>query len=243
MANSDLVKSLVKGLDILQAVGESPTGLVLAEVSEQLELKKPAAYNLLRTLCSRGFLEKNGGGRYKLGVAMRKLAEKDGEISFQQHVAEALKTLIIEYPTAIVNYAEIIGTDLCPRQRIVPERPNIVQTPVGMTYHHYYSPSGFLNFAFNDPALLRRIEQDYPFEEYNSFRSRAEFDTKVEEAKKLGYSWLAQDRRGVRVAAPVFIHKSFRGCIGVFFPEETSCDEPVEQIANTLLKYAKLLST
>lgn len=243
MANSDLVKSLVKGLDILQAVGESATGLGLGEVSEQLELKKPAAYNLLRTLCSRGFLEKNGGGRYKLGAAMRKLAEKDGEMSFQLHVSEALKALITEYPAAIVNYAEIIGTDLCPRQRIVPERPNIVQTPVGMTYHHYYSPSGFLNFAFNDSSVLKRIEQEYPFGEYHSFRTRAEFDAKVGEAKKLGYSWLEKDRVGVRVAAPVFIHKSFRGCIGAFFTEETGCDKPVEQIASTLLKYAKLLST
>lgn len=242
MANSNLVQSLLKGLDILNVVGNSDNGLTLGDISEQLDMKKPAAHNLLRTLCARGFLEKNGGGRYRLGKAFRRLAERDGEMSFQQHISEALKALIGEFPEAIVNYTELVGADLMPLQRIVPERPNMIQSRSGITYHLYYSPSGFLHFAFCDKAVLEHVERNHPFSNYQSFRTRGEFDAKVAEAKKLGYSFM-DDKDGLKIAAPVFVDKKFRGCIGTFFPPPVKCSKSIEEIVASLLKYAKLLST
>ena len=56
MPNSDLVNSVVKALDILQFVSDRPEGVRLGEIVDAFGLKRPTAYNLVRTLRARHYL-------------------------------------------------------------------------------------------------------------------------------------------------------------------------------------------
>ena len=60
MANSDLVQSLLRGLDLVEMLADHPEGLHLNDIAAKSGLKKPTAHNLLRTLCARGFAARPG---------------------------------------------------------------------------------------------------------------------------------------------------------------------------------------
>jgi IclR family transcriptional regulator, KDG regulon repressor len=66
----DLVQSVVRAFDILEALGRSEQGLGVTELARKLELKAPTTHNLLRTLVARGYAAKDRDGqRYRLGLA------------------------------------------------------------------------------------------------------------------------------------------------------------------------------
>lgn len=74
MPRSDMVQSLLKALDLLRAVAESPDGLRLNELAERFSMSKSTVHNLLRTLRARGFLEQDAAGRWSTGPAVQELA-------------------------------------------------------------------------------------------------------------------------------------------------------------------------
>jgi DNA-binding IclR family transcriptional regulator len=75
MPHNDLIQSLLRGVDILEFVARQESGVTLREISDTLGLKQPTAHNLVRTLISRGFLEKSEHPiRYRLGTAATRLA-------------------------------------------------------------------------------------------------------------------------------------------------------------------------
>ena len=69
MPNSDLVNSVVKALDILQFVSDRPEGVRLGEIVDAFGLKRPTAYNLVRTLRARHYLEQDAARKLRLGSA------------------------------------------------------------------------------------------------------------------------------------------------------------------------------
>lgn len=90
-------------LDILECLGESPDGFMLAGLSRRLAVPKSSLLALLRVLVERGYLERQAGGVYRLGgrardiglrapfrrelsafaaPALRELAQKTGESAF-----------------------------------------------------------------------------------------------------------------------------------------------------------------
>ena len=69
MPNSELVQSLLKGIELLYLLADHSAGLSLSEIAVSSGLKKPAVHNLLRTLSSRGFVDRNEEGRYIIGTA------------------------------------------------------------------------------------------------------------------------------------------------------------------------------
>ena len=70
MANSDLVQSLLRGLDLVEMLADHPEGMYLNDLAARAGLKKPTAHNLLRTLVSRGFAARDEAGRYTAGPAL-----------------------------------------------------------------------------------------------------------------------------------------------------------------------------
>ena len=72
MANSDLIGSLVRAMEILKMIGNSPSGCRVEEMCAALQLKAPTVYNILRTLSSEEFVERRNG-YFCLGREFRRL--------------------------------------------------------------------------------------------------------------------------------------------------------------------------
>lgn len=67
------VKSADRTLDIFELLASEPQGLTIAEMSNVLELARSSTHGIVRTLHARGYLMRNGGRRYHLGVRLIQL--------------------------------------------------------------------------------------------------------------------------------------------------------------------------
>ncbi|MFW5857046.1 MAG: helix-turn-helix domain-containing protein, partial [Planctomycetota bacterium] len=106
MPRGDLVQSVGKALDLLELLGDAGE-LRLADLCERTGLKSPTAHNLVRTLASRGFVEKRPGGRYRVGPAVAALAERGRERGFQAAVRDTLRDLGHALPATTLTFAVV----------------------------------------------------------------------------------------------------------------------------------------
>jgi DNA-binding IclR family transcriptional regulator len=67
------VKSADRTLDIFELLAAEPQGLTLSEIGDVLGLARSSTHGLVRTLLARGYLVRNGGRRYHLGVRLIQL--------------------------------------------------------------------------------------------------------------------------------------------------------------------------
>ncbi|QBI20526.1 IclR family transcriptional regulator [Egibacter rhizosphaerae] len=68
------IQSIERAVAVLRVLAASPTRLGLGEVAGALDLPKPTAHGLLRTLCDVGFVEQEStSGKYELGRGLFEL--------------------------------------------------------------------------------------------------------------------------------------------------------------------------
>ncbi|MFB1297895.1 IclR family transcriptional regulator [Mycobacterium sp. pW049] len=63
-------QTLARGLNALQLVASSPTGLTVAQVADDIGVHRTIAYRLLSTLAQFRFVSKGEDGRYRSGAAL-----------------------------------------------------------------------------------------------------------------------------------------------------------------------------
>lgn len=171
MAKSDYVLSLLKALDILRLVCASPDGMRLNEIADHLELKKPTAYNLIRTLRARGFLDKDNANRYYAGNAIRELSDLRHNTILLKAAGRELRRLHRMFPEAVLTFAELLPGGVECRLRMSPDRPGELQQGAPrtlVTFSPYVSASAVClqSCAANASAF----ERNFPFAEYGLAR-------------------------------------------------------------------------
>jgi IclR family KDG regulon transcriptional repressor len=70
---------LHKALDVLETIRGSQSGMPLTDLARAAGIPKPTAYRILATLESRGHLERNEAGRYRITRKFFDLQSKDSE--------------------------------------------------------------------------------------------------------------------------------------------------------------------
>lgn len=145
------VQSVARGLRILTQVATSPEGLTAREIAGALELRLPTAHHLIQTLVAEGFLMKDHGHRYRLGLRIGALAE-----AFKRHLdpaehltsrARALAATTGEaaYLAGWSHGSIVIFTQIPGRHSV-----NVTDLRVGLAEHGHARASGKLLLAFAD---------------------------------------------------------------------------------------------
>ena len=165
MANSDLVRALVRGLDLVELLAAHPEGTHLNDLAEISGLKKPTAHNLLRTLCARGFAAKDDAGRYTVGPALVAAAERARRSDRAKIAETALLELAGRFAGHVLTVATLTPTAVKCELRVSPDMPGVVQHPADRDFAPYSSVSAIVLQAAN-PQEARRLETLYPFDEY-----------------------------------------------------------------------------
>jgi DNA-binding IclR family transcriptional regulator len=70
-----MINSVLKAIEILELFSRAQPVLTLREISERLDIPKSTAHNLLKTLASRGYIEKSENGVYALGTSIIPLTQ------------------------------------------------------------------------------------------------------------------------------------------------------------------------
>lgn len=93
-------QTLARGLNALQLVAKSPTGLTVAQVAEDLGVHRTIAYRLLSTLAQHRFVAKGEDGRYRSAAALAVLgASFDNNV--RQMCVPTLRALADELGTTV----------------------------------------------------------------------------------------------------------------------------------------------
>jgi DNA-binding IclR family transcriptional regulator len=176
----------------------------LNEISESLDIKNTTAHNLIRTLASRGILEKGAKNTYKLGSFLEELAEKRISNGIFTKAGMEMRKIVQKIPDAVVVLTEINYSDITVKLRISPDRPGALQRPPSQMFIPYSSLSGLIHLAFAaedmEAVLLR-----YPFSDYGSYlwKSEKELELRLNEIRKKGYA-PRDDENGFSAAVPIF---------------------------------------
>ena len=147
MANSDLIGSLVRAMEILKMIGGSPSGCRVEEICTAMQLKPPTVYNIIRTLTAGGFVERHNRS-LRLGREFKRLAGV-GEGGLLEGVAETeLLALYQRIPkgTAIFGVSTRQGVEQT--HRISFDRPGVIQNLPNEIMHPYATAAGLIGLAF-----------------------------------------------------------------------------------------------
>ena len=165
MPHSELVQSLLKGLDILSLISLRKRGLRLNELTWETGIKKPTLHNLLRTLCARGFLVKDDSGCFQIGPAVMDIAESQQSVIRRTKAADLCIELQQMFPDDVVTLAALSGNHVRCIFRVSPDRQRELQRPEDRNFMPYVSVSSIVLQAVN-PFEAGLLEELYPFEEY-----------------------------------------------------------------------------
>lgn len=188
MAQSDLVQSLLRGLDLLRLVSSESRGMSLNELSQASGLQKTTAYNLLRTLCARDFLVKDEQNRFQIGPAVFDLAGSSHFRRIRSRMEEALRKLHKQFPMDVLTVSVLHNGEAKCVLRCSPDRPDELQHPINMSFPPYISVTSLALLAA-DPENGSLIERLFPFEEYGRgmWSSLKEFNAERAKTLKQGF--------------------------------------------------------
>jgi DNA-binding IclR family transcriptional regulator len=220
MANSDLVQSVIKALDILHAVSNSEKGIRLNELSEMFGMKKPTIHNLVKTLKSRDYLTKDSASRFHLGAAVSELMINSQRSQLLQRSEKIFRELAAKYPQTIFTLSELCGTEIFCRLRMSPDQPGLLQHPMTQTLHPYNSATGNCFLAFNS-SIYAEVLGKYPFDEYGmtKWRNQEEFESYLAEVREQGWC-KKQEPKGQQILIALPIGEKF--VLGLHLMEKLS---------------------
>lgn len=120
----EAVPAILRALDVIEHLRAAPRGLSLSEISRALGVSPSSMLAILRTLVSRGYVERvEATGAYRLGSAQTRLAQEDVAAQAVRQAAEAVSSLA----QAIITAAPLGGA---------PERQHEVLSALGMASRH-----------------------------------------------------------------------------------------------------------
>ncbi len=202
MANSDMVNSVIRALDILEYVSRNH-GARLGDAADALGIKRTTAYNLVRTMRSRNFLLQDAGRRLYVGTALREIVEREVRAGVFDRAGREITALAEEFPEAVITFSELSGDEIVCRLRVSPDRPGQIQRPAMLLFSPYASVSGLCVLAMCE-GDTGPIERKYSFSDIGMtiWGSREAFNAKLEECRRVGIASRVGERGDYFAAAP-----------------------------------------
>ena len=190
MAGSNLVQSVLRGTEIVEAVAHAEEGLTLNEISVQVDLKTTTVYNILRTFCASGWLNRDGEGKYFIGTGLMSVARNGSGSAVLSQAVPIMRELNKQFPNGTLTFSEFTDDGIWCRLRMSPERPGVLQRRMLQRFMPYVSATGILFQAFMSEEEFSGLADFYPFSGYGLkvWNSEAEFEKYLEEVREKGYA-------------------------------------------------------
>lgn len=239
MAAEVKVKSLEKAFQILECFSPQEPELGITEISKQLGLYKSNVFNILSTLESLGYIEKNGTtNKYALGKRIIKLSHTAiTYYGYKGEIRRCLKEISQEFEE-IAYYGVPDGSNVIYIEGAYPDsslNTNMIQ---GVTAPLVCTGIGKAMLAFMDKAVVDRI-LSRPLARFTdtTITDPDEMRLHLETIHRQGYSIDNMEHEyGVKcVGMPVFNrHRELVGAVSVTGPSLRFTDERMQSIVQVL---------
>jgi DNA-binding IclR family transcriptional regulator len=207
---TSIVKSADRVLDMLEVLGCATRPMALAEVTQELGIPKSSALALLRTLASRGYVERNGDDRY---VLAHPFGQEEGDWlgGLPRQLAIVARPVVVELverTAETVNLGAILNGGSLRMLMQVPSPQEIRYEPRSLECPAYCTAMGRVLLAFRPEAEAEALLRQAPLPRLTA---RTETDPAaimalVRTARRQGFAEIDGEyaEGGSGIAAPVF---------------------------------------
>lgn len=204
MANSNMVNSLIKAIDILSTVAKSDDGIRLNELADGLGMRKTTVHNLVRTLRARNYLIKDKTNRFQIGPAVHELLHLQNGRQIIRLAEAEIKELHKRWPMATLTFSEHRNGEILCRLRMSADQPGFMQHPVSLTLPPYTSATSLVLMAL-DTDYRSVAEERFSFESYAIHRwpNHEKLDAELERFRSLRVAVICNKDGSIAMATPV----------------------------------------
>lgn len=226
-----MIQVIHRSFDIIEFVARDPDRpKLLSEISMGLNLKPGTCANIVKTLTSRGYLEKLGSQKgYLLGKQFYTLAGNTGYwrdlVAASNAEMEKLSSLLNENTLLAVLNGE---------NRVVIHRKNsgqIVQAHTADEKKAYDSSSGRLLIAMLSDDELEKFVFRFglpPANIWNEANNKKKFFEQVQQIRENGYALIEDSIQIVGMAAAVYKQDNIVASLSVYMPA-FRCDDKIKK--------------
>ena len=213
------LQTLAKALDVLTMLGENESNMSVEEIAKRLDIPESTVYRLLKTLETRGFIEREARGSITLGYAVLNLArdtyeKRDRQLSvIAVPVMEEVTHKICE--TSLLSVRSGIYST-CLRSVPCKERIRFVADERRLIPVHQGSAGRAILAYENEKIIEQTLRSVSDNEERELVQKR------IKETKAWGYavSCGEYDEDTLGIAVPIFdIHEHVYASLAVVGPE------------------------
>lgn len=241
------VQVLDRSLDIIEIVAATQHGLGISQIAEKSGLPKATAYRLITALCSRGYLQKEHGNTYQVGIKLIEVASYHiNELELQTEVRPYLKEIVQQ-----LNLTAHLGV-LDQDKVVYVEKQDLfsrfgLYAQIGYRIPAYCSSMGkCLLSALPEDKLVESMRGCH-FMKFTA-NTITDFKTLKQELQKVrGRGWAIDDqeeRLGQRcVGAPIYDYRGeMIAAISASGNLETLPDEKIEKVSSYVMRIAREIS-
>lgn len=230
-ASPNSVKTLIRGLDILQLFSAEDPELSQSEIAARCGLPMPTVHRLVGTLVSRQFLEPVSGGRgLRLGNAVLRLAgplmsRRDPDVLIRQKLHE-----MSERTGETTNLATLVGAWIVYLDGVTGSRVLTPQATIGARLPAHCTALGKALLAQLDDADVKKRMGKLPYQQLTKYTARSWTDLKerLDEVRKSGIAISNEEYEigltSLAIALPVQVDGSQRA-MNISVPTTRSTEE------------------
>ena len=106
------IRVLQKALDVLEAIKREGSGVGLADLSRSVSMPKPTVYRILATLESRGYLDRDQGGGYRMSDKLFSLQQRTSPVQALVRIAPPIMEELADECRETVNLGTLDGGEV-----------------------------------------------------------------------------------------------------------------------------------
>lgn len=151
-----MLTSLSRALDVMELLARERRPLGLGEIASKLGMSKSSVHGALTTLASRGFVEREVGGIYQLGLKAWEVGAAASVTPLVQAAASPMERLAARLNENIV-LSVLSGFESVNIHMVDSEQAVRVYAPVGSRYLAHHASTGLVLLAFQPDGYLDRV--------------------------------------------------------------------------------------
>jgi len=239
-------KTLVKGLEVLEALAQSESSRGVSNLARELGLTKSNVHRTLQTLCAAGYVRKNEvSGEYECTMKIPRIAAAIlGRVDVKR-VAEPVMAALAAKTLETVHLSVLDDTDVFYVHKIDSPQPVRAYSEISGRAPAYCVATGKALLAFQDDSYLERFGDRLRAHTPRTIATQVELRKELAQVRQQGYAVNRGEWRETvgGLAAPIFdAHRRPLAAIGISGPVERLRPSQLKTFTPEVLRAARDIS-